>query len=469
MFGMKKSIVATACAAVLVGILLPFAILGQDEAASQMGGEMSMQEMMEEEFGKHLVDTETINLHGWLDPGDFVLLMDITTYVSEEGHVAMKVPCGTGGEQVLTVLTGVASDVSPLKMEYVTPLSNPPLSCVYHGEIGEGITDIALANTSEQRVRFHGNAGYTVTITIHGEMGGGHELLHISPPFFATLKDDSAVTTLPGGVKWAAGAQMTYISTTSDGRLALATSSGENRVYAFNTLTGELITTVDVGDTPKGVKISPDGELALVANEVSGSVSVIDLTTWKVIKEISVGEVPHNSVFSPDGKQAYVTIQGGDAVIAIDLQTLEKTTSIALEKNPHNLDITPDGKRLFVANIGTSDVAVIDLTSQEVVKKIPVSKGHHGIDISPDGHRVYVAGIGEDKVNVIDADTLELVKQITVGAGPHGLRTSPDGNLLYVTVTGTNEIVVIDTEDLEVEERISAGKAPFWIAMPGNT
>ncbi len=130
---------------------------------------------MEKEIGRHLVDTETINLMGRLDKGDFKLLMDITPYMSEGGHVAMKVPCGSDGAQLLTLLAGVAPNVAPVTMDYVAPLSNPPVSCVYHGELGEGITDIALANTSDERVRFHGSAGYTVTITIHGEKGVEHE------------------------------------------------------------------------------------------------------------------------------------------------------------------------------------------------------------------------------------------------------------------------------------------------------
>lgn len=168
---MRKSILTIGGAVVVAGLLVPLALFGQNQAVSQ---EMPMGEMTEKEFGRHLIDTETINLRGWLGKGDFILLMDITTYLSEEGHVAMKVPCGPDGEQLLTLLGGVAPDVAPIEMDYVAPLSNPPISCVYHADIGEGITDIALANTSDNRVRFHGSAGYTVTITIHGEKGGEH-------------------------------------------------------------------------------------------------------------------------------------------------------------------------------------------------------------------------------------------------------------------------------------------------------
>lgn len=103
--------------------------------------------------------------------------MDITGYMSENGHVAMKVPCGSDGEQLLAIVAGVAPEVAPINMDYVAPLSDPPNSCVYHGEIPEGITDIALINTSDKMVKFFGksSAGYSVTITIHGEAGEEHD------------------------------------------------------------------------------------------------------------------------------------------------------------------------------------------------------------------------------------------------------------------------------------------------------
>ena len=158
----------TVAAVMVLGIVA----LGQNQVASQ---EME-EEMMEEKAGMHLVDTETISLKGKLASGDFTLLMDITGYISESGHVAMKVPCGPDGEQLLTIVSGVAPDVVPMDMDYVAPLSDPPNSCVYHGEIPEGITDIALINSSDDGIWFvgKGSASYSVTITIHGEAGEGH-------------------------------------------------------------------------------------------------------------------------------------------------------------------------------------------------------------------------------------------------------------------------------------------------------
>ncbi len=160
--------------AAVAGLLVPLTILGQNQAASQ---EEAMESELGEELGKHIMDTETISLTGRLGKGDFKLLMDITPYMSEAGHVALKVPCGADGEQLLSILAGVAPNVSPVELAYVAPLSSPPDSCVYHADLGEGITDIALANTSDESVSFfsRSSAGYSATITIHGELGAEHE------------------------------------------------------------------------------------------------------------------------------------------------------------------------------------------------------------------------------------------------------------------------------------------------------
>ena len=97
-----------------------------------------------------------------------------------------------------------------------------------------------------------------------------------------------------------------YVDITADGKILAATSSGDNQAFIFNGTKDKLAGKINVGNIPKGVKISPDKKYVFVANELSGSVSIIDLQSLKVIKEIKVGPVPHNIVFSPDGSKAYL-------------------------------------------------------------------------------------------------------------------------------------------------------------------
>lgn len=297
---------------------------------------------------------------------------------------------------------------------------------------------------------------------------------------FVTLRGSDALISLDRNQSWPTGPDTTYIDATSDGKKIIA-SSGDNHLYVYaneedfekNGTNAKLIAKINVGEKPKGVKISPDEKYAVVANEGTGTISIIDFKNLTVIKEIVVGSVPHNIVFSPisdknDQKLAYVTIQGEDKITILDMNTLDKVGEISVGNGPHNLDITPDGKVIYVVNAGSNDVAVIDIASKHIIKKIPVSTGHHGIDVSPDGKRVYVSGIGSDKVNVIDPIKLTLLEQINVGNGPHGLRTSPDGKVLYVGVTSLNKIALIDTEQLKIIGYIKTGKIPFWIAVSNN-
>jgi YVTN family beta-propeller protein len=289
-------------------------------------------------------------------------------------------------------------------------------------------------------------------------------------PIFIAHRADNNVWTLPNETIWPSGLDMTYIDATDDGKIVVATSSGDNQIYVFNGTNGNIINKIKVGEFPTGIKVSPDKKFVIVPNQLPGTVSIIDLVDMKVINEIRVGMMPHNTVFSPSGTKAYLTIQGEDKVLVLDVNdSFKKVAEIKDGKGPHNLDITDDGKLIFVANAASSDIAVINTTTLEVIKKIPVSLGHHGIDISPNNKRVYVSGIGDDKINVIDIEELKLIKQVSVGKGPHGIRTSSDGENLYVAVTSTNELVVINTDTLEISEKIPIGKIPFWIAVPGNT
>ena len=68
---------------------------------------------------------------------------------------------------------------------------------------------------------------------------------------FFTLQGDQQVGTLDN-TRWNAGPMMTYVDSNKDGSLVSATSSASNTVYAFSTTQGKLVSTVKVGETPKG-------------------------------------------------------------------------------------------------------------------------------------------------------------------------------------------------------------------------
>lgn len=128
----------------------------------------------------NLIVSENIPLNGQLANGDYILLRDFTpfaTSVEGHSHIAMKVPCNEDGSPKITIIAGIAPKLNTLYMGNAInngtldnkhlDLSAEGKSCLYHTELPNGITDIALVNTSNGTLSFD-EGGYSVTVSAHG-------------------------------------------------------------------------------------------------------------------------------------------------------------------------------------------------------------------------------------------------------------------------------------------------------------
>jgi hypothetical protein len=158
---------------------------GQEE---QEGGGTTAATASEEGEGENLFVSQHIPLTGQLISGDYILLMDFTPFlISPEGHshIAMKVPCNESGGPEVTIVTGVAPNLTTLNMGSAInngtldgnslDLSNEGTSCLYHAEIPSNVTDIALVNTSGETLDFDEQGGYSVTVSAHATVAEHEE------------------------------------------------------------------------------------------------------------------------------------------------------------------------------------------------------------------------------------------------------------------------------------------------------
>jgi hypothetical protein len=138
-----------------------------------------------EQHAEHTLDnliiSEHIPLTGQLAGGDYILLMDFTPFVTSiEGHshIALKVPCNEEGSPRVTIVTGIAPSLNTLNIGNAInngtldgnslDLSDEGNSCLYHTELPNSISDIALVNTSNQTLNFNEGGYYSVTVSAHG-------------------------------------------------------------------------------------------------------------------------------------------------------------------------------------------------------------------------------------------------------------------------------------------------------------
>lgn len=111
----------------------------------------------------------TVPLHGVnLSKNQFILLYDSTPYATK-GHIALNMPCDATSPNVpqFAVLVGRAPDLATLPVGYLPQISNPPDTCIYHGQFGFGdpVTDIVLKNILNKNLSLVGP--HSVAITTH--------------------------------------------------------------------------------------------------------------------------------------------------------------------------------------------------------------------------------------------------------------------------------------------------------------
>jgi hypothetical protein len=156
-----------------------------------------------EQHAQHILDnlviSEHIPLTGQLASGDYILLMDFTPFVTSiEGHshIALKVPCNEDGTSKVAVVAGIAPNLNTLNIGNAInngtldgnslDLSDEGNSCLYHAELPNNISDIALVNTSNQTLNFNEGGYPSVTVSAHGTA-----IQHMAAPTTMTMTNQT--------------------------------------------------------------------------------------------------------------------------------------------------------------------------------------------------------------------------------------------------------------------------------------
>ncbi|HSA79638.1 MAG TPA: YncE family protein [Geminicoccaceae bacterium] len=290
----------------------------------------------------------------------------------------------------------------------------------------------------------------------------------------------------------------TNLAIAPDEKLALATNAmnwvqegdtwkpgPDNKLYVID-LEAEppaLLETLEVGQQPSGMAISPAGDLALIANRAGNSISVlaIDGKTVEHLGEVDMGGQVAAVAIAPDGKRALAAKfpEHKVSVLSIDGRNVTYDgQDIPVGLWPYNVAITPDGSLALTADNGASGasdghvdtVSVIDLEADppRVIDKVVVGDGPEGLAISPTGELAVAillngsAAVPKDawfanpkgKVVVLALDGKEVSKvgEVDVGRLPEGVVFSKDGSHLYVGNYPDNDVSILKVDGATVTD-----------------
>jgi PQQ-dependent catabolism-associated beta-propeller protein len=298
------------------------------------------------------------------------------------------------------------------------------------------------------------------------------------------------------------------VSAAPTNRIFVTNEKGDS-VSVINGTSLEVEATIEIGERPRGIGLSPDGSELYVAVSEENKIKVVDPSSLKILREFEAGSDPETFAVHPNGN-IYISNEDDAKATVFNPKTGEQVAEIKVGLEPEGVAISPDGKRVIVTSESTNMLHVIkapeniienniligsrpraatftqsgDIAyataeiSGEVVKvdmnnaKI-LKTGSTGdskskpkdVILSKDEKVVYVAGGRANKVLVMDADSLEIIKGIPVGKRVWGLTISKDGKRVFSTDGVSSTVSVIDTDENEVIKTIEVGKFPWGVVI----
>ncbi len=234
---------------------------------------------------------------------------------------------------------------------------------------------------------------------------------------------------------------------------------------------------VQLGDLPLNMAVSPDEKLLAITNngQSTQSVQLFDLENQTLLDTRVVDKSWYGLKFSPDGSRLYasggndnmilVFSTGGNKLAYIDSIVLGPKMKPLI--SPSGMDIDPVTNTLFVVTKENNVLYRINLSTKAIMTTTWLPGEAYAVLLSPDRQKLFISCWGCDKVMVMNPDFGNLIGEIPVGDNPNEMTITRDGRRLFVANANDNSVSVIDVGNFRVMETLNA--ALFPDAPSGST
>lgn len=208
---------------------------------------------------------------------------------------------------------------------------------------------------------------------------------------------------------------------------------------------------------------APPPPLVYTSDEDGGYVLAVDPATAQVVSRIQVGKRPRGLKVSRDGKLLFVALSGSprggpgvdeahlpppmrsaDGIGVVDLATRTLVKTLPSGQDPESFDLSPDGKTLYVSNEETAEISVLDVSSGTIRARVGVGREPEGVTVRPDGNVVFVTSETDSEVTAVDTKTLTAVAHVHTAPRPRAIVFTRDGLLAFVTAEVGGVVTVVD-------------------------
>jgi len=267
-----------------------------------------------------------------------------------------------------------------------------------------------------------------------------------------------------------------------------------------------VVSSIEVGEAPHGIRFSAAGDTAYVALSGEGRIAVVDLLAGAIAAKWEAGSSPLDLIRTADGwlvsqfrdsilialdrhgtlqpdntwgvgagpslftpssvrDQAWITSEFADQLWVVDLAAGVASDWYPTGAQPYPADVMWDGSYAFVPNLEDGTVTVVDLLNGETDATIVACEGPAGGALTIDHVSYMVACGGSDEVVFINTASFEVTHRISDGIGerPFSIVASEDGRYALVINAGGSTVSVIDLRAGSVVQQIEVGRQPIVV------
>ena len=243
--------------------------------------------------------------------------------------------------------------------------------------------------------------------------------------------------------------------------------SEENLIAVVDPASLKILRKFKSGSDPETFAVHPNGNI-YISNEDDAKATVFNPATGEQVAEIPVGLEPEGVAISPDGKKVIVTSESTNMLHVIAVPEHKIVANVLVGARPRSAVFNSSGKLAYATSEISGEVKKVDMETYKILSKAKIADEKakpKDILLSKDESTVYVAGGRSNQVLVMDADKMEFIKGIPVGKRVWGLVMSRDGKRIFTTDGVSGTVSVIDTDSNKRIKTIEVGKFPWGIVI----
>jgi YVTN family beta-propeller protein len=246
-----------------------------------------------------------------------------------------------------------------------------------------------------------------------------------------------------------------------------ATDPEANLIHVFNKKTHRIIATIATGRAPKGIVLDQRRRRAYVALSGADVVEIIDLFANVIVGRISLnpGDEPLKLALTPDGRTLLSANYGSGTVSIIDPASQFEIGRVKVDQGPTDVAIDPLGLRAYVVNSLSDSLSIIDLSQRRLITTLSVGPSPLKASFNRAGDRLYVTSRHSPDLFVIDPKSFNVTGRIFVGAGAVSLIVDKLTDLILVGNELTGEISIVEPRSFIPVDSFSIGGTPFFMTI----